>query len=267
MLYNAVANGGKMMKPYLVNAILRDGQEIRSFEPEVVRERICSPETLEKLQRCLEGVVTEGTAKSLRNPFYSIAGKTGTAQVANGNKGYNDHIYQSSFAGYFPADNPRYACIVVIRNKPHAKIYYGSSVAGPVFREVADKIYALDVSAQPWYTATPAPDSTSYLWAGAGKDFRLLQDRFGLKAQDSSGKSTWAVMAAANAAPVRKTVPVTKGQMPSVQGMGLRDAIYLLENLSLKVVPVGNGRVKTQSVEPGTPIQKGQTITLEMGAP
>jgi cell division protein FtsI (penicillin-binding protein 3) len=155
----------------------------------------------------------------------------------------------------------------VIRNKPHAKTYYGSLVAGPVFREVADKIYALDVSAQPWYTASPAPDSTSYLWAGAGKDFRLLQDRFGLKAEDSSGKSTWALMAAANAAPVRKTVPVTKGQMPSVQGMGLRDAIYLLENLSLKVVPVGNGRVKTQSVEPGTPIQKGQTITLEMGAP
>jgi cell division protein FtsI (penicillin-binding protein 3) len=267
MLYNAVANGGKMMKPYLVNAILRDGQEIQRFGPEVLSERICSPETLEKLKSCLEGVVTEGTAKSLRSPFYTIAGKTGTAQVANGNKGYNDHIYQSSFAGYFPADNPRYACIVVIRNKPHAKTYYGSLVAGPVFREVADKIYALDVSAQPLYAAREAADSASFLWAGAGKDFRLLQNRFGLRAQDSSGKSTWAVMAATNSTPVRRMVPVTKGQMPSVQGMGLRDAIYLLENLSIKVVPVGSGRVKTQSVQPGTPVQKGQTVTLEMGAP
>jgi len=267
MLYNAVANGGKMMKPYLVNAILRDGQEVRSFAPVTVSSGICSPATLEKLQRCLEGVLTEGTAKSLRSPFYSIAGKTGTAQVANGNKGYNDHIYQSSFAGYFPADNPRYSCIVVVRNKAHAKTYYGSLVAGPVFREVADKIYALDVSAQPWYAAKQNQDSASFLWAGAGKDFRLLQDRFGLTAQDSSGKSTWAVMAAEFAAPVRKSVAVTKGQMPSVQGMGLKDAIYLLENLSLKVVPVGSGRVKNQSVEPGTPVRKGQTVTLQMGAP
>jgi len=267
MLYNAIANGGKMMKPYLVNAILRDGQEVSSFSPEVLKESICSPETLKKLQACLEGVLTEGTAKSLRTPLYAIAGKTGTAQVANGSKGYTDHIYQSSFAGYFPADNPRYSCIVVIRNKPHAKTYYGSLVAGPVFREVADKIYALDVSAQPWYAATQTTDSADFQWAGAGKGFRLLQDRFGLQALDSSGKSPWAVMTTQNAAPVRKPVAVTKGQMPSVQGMGLKDAIYLLENLSLKVVPKGSGRVRTQSVEPGTPIRKGQIITLEMGAP
>ncbi len=267
MLYNAVANGGRMMKPYLVNAILRDGQEIRSFVPEVMKESICSAETNKKLQACLEGVLIEGTAKSLRSPLYAIAGKTGTAQVANGSKGYSDHVYQSSFAGYFPADNPRYSCIVIIRNKPHAKTYYGGLVAGPVFREVADKIYALDVNAQPWYAAKASPDSTRYRWAGAGKDFRLLQERFDLKALDSSGKSSWAVITSENVGPVRKSVAVTNGQMPSVQGMGLKDAIYLLENLSLKVVPKGSGRVKTQSVEPGTPIRKGQTITLEMGAP
>jgi cell division protein FtsI (penicillin-binding protein 3) len=266
MLYNAVANGGRMMKPYLVNAIMRDGQELRAFSPEVVRESICSPETLEKLRSCLEGVVTNGTAKIIKSPLYSIAGKTGTAQVANGNKGYKDHIYQSSFAGYFPADNPRYSCIVVIRNKPHAKAYYGSLVAGPVFREVADKIYAVDVKAQPWYAATPVPDSSQFRWVGSGKDLRLLQQRMGLIAQDSAGKSGWAVLSNDGNGPVRRSMQITQGVMPSVQGMGLRDAIFLLENLRLKVVPVGNGRVKAQSVEPGTPIIKGQTITLEMSA-
>ena len=267
MLYNAVANGGKMMKPYLVNSILRDGQEVRSFEPEVLKESICSQETLNKLRSCLEGVVTEGTAKSLRSPLYAIAGKTGTAQVANGNKGYNDHIYQSSFAVYFPADNPRYSCVVVIKNKPHAKTYYGSLVAGPVFREVADKIYALDVSAQPWYAATQSADSGAYRWVGSGKHFEVLQNRLGLTALDSAGKSAWSVVTKENNGPVRRSMPISNSQMPSVEGMGLRDAIYLLENLRLNVVPVGSGRVKKQSLAPGTPILKGQTITLEMGAP
>lgn len=267
MLYNAIANGGRMMKPYLVNAILRDGREERSFSPEVIKERICSQQTLERLRSCLEGVVTDGTARILRSPLYSIAGKTGTAQVANGNKGYSDRIYQSSFAGYFPADNPRYSCIVVIRNKPQVKVYYGSLVAGPVFREVADKIYALDVSAQPWYAARQAADSSAFRWVGTGRDFRLLQERMGLNALDSAGKAGWTVMTNEATGPVRRSMALTRGQMPSVEGMGLRDAIYLLENLRLKVVPVGSGRVKKQSVEPGTPIKKGQTITLEMGAP
>lgn len=267
MLYNAVANDGKMMKPYLVNSILRDGQEVQRFEPEVLKETICSQETLKKLRSCLEGVVTEGTAKGLHSPLYAIAGKTGTAQVANGNKGYNDHIYQSSFAGYFPADNPRYSCVVVIRNKPHAKTYYGSLVAGPVFREVADKIYALDVSAQPWYAATQSADSTAYKWVGSGKHFEVLQDRLGLAALDSAGKSAWSVVTKESNGPVRRSMPISNSQVPSVEGMGLRDAIYLLENLRLNVVPVGSGRVKKQSLAPGTPILKGQTITLEMGAP
>jgi cell division protein FtsI (penicillin-binding protein 3) len=245
MLYNAVANGGKMMKPYLVNSILRDGQEVRSFEPEVLKESICSQETLNKLRSCLEGVVTEGTAKSLRSPLYAIAGKTGTAQVAN----------------------PRYSCVVVIKNKPHAKTYYGSLVAGPVFREVADKIYALDVSAQPWYAATQSADSGAYRWVGSGKHFEVLQNRLGLTALDSAGKSAWSVVTKENNGPVRRSMPISNSQMPSVEGMGLRDAIYLLENLRLNVVPVGSGRVKKQSLAPGTPILKGQTITLEMGAP
>src|SRR5690606_8896894 len=144
MLYNAVANNGKMMKPYLVNAIQRNGINVEEYRPTVLEDRICSPETLTQLKEALEGVMVEGTGKSLQSPFYKMAGKTGTALIANGKRGYSDRIYQSSFAGYFPADAPRYSCIVVIRNKPFAKKFYGASVAGPVFKEIADKLYALN---------------------------------------------------------------------------------------------------------------------------
>jgi cell division protein FtsI (penicillin-binding protein 3) len=143
-LYNAVANNGKMMRPYLVNNIQFAGSLIKANQPEVIMDKICGDQTLELLQECLKGVCIEGTAKNaFRNSFYPVAGKTGTALVANGNRGYADHIYQSSFVGYFPADHPLYTCIVVIKNKPHAKKYLGASVAGPVFREISDKLMSL----------------------------------------------------------------------------------------------------------------------------
>ncbi len=144
-LYNAVANNGRMMKPYLVNSIQESGITVKENAPLAVIDQICSDETLRQLKECLEGVCQEGTAKDVfKNSFYKVAGKTGTALVANGKYGYADHIYQSSFAGYFPADQPKYSCIVVIRNKPHAKIFYGAKVAAPVFKEVADKLMSAD---------------------------------------------------------------------------------------------------------------------------
>ncbi|HEY4937344.1 MAG TPA: penicillin-binding protein 2, partial [Puia sp.] len=143
-LYNAVANNGKMMKPYLVNSVQFAGGIDRQNKPVVLMDKICSDETLAELKTCLEGVCVRGTARSVfKNIFYSVAGKTGTALVANGNRGYADHIYQSSFAGYFPANHPRYTCIVVIKNKPFSKKYLGALVAGPVFREVADKLMSM----------------------------------------------------------------------------------------------------------------------------
>lgn len=178
MIYNAVANNGRMMKPYLVNAVMKDGKIVRSFSPEVKLETICSPQTLKQLQECLEGVVIEGTAKSLASPYYKIAGKTGTALVANGTRGYADHIYQSSFAGYFPADDPHYSIIVVIRNKPFAHKYYGALVAGPVFKEIADKLYSKNLMSLPLYAAEPVKDSTLAYWAGWKQDFKKV---FGTK--------------------------------------------------------------------------------------
>jgi cell division protein FtsI (penicillin-binding protein 3) len=266
MIYNAVANDGKMMKPYLVNAVLKDGRELQQFGPEVLKESICSEATLQQLRECLEGVVTEGTARSLMTPYYTIAGKTGTALVANGTRGYADHIYQSSFAGYFPADNPRYSCIVVIRNKPFARKYYGGLVAGPVFREVADKLHALDAGSRPAYTAVQRADSSFYAWSGWNADYRNVYTKLHKPYRDSAGKSRWAWLVNDHFQPTTRNMPVTADLMPSLKGMGLKDALYLLENMKLKVVANGRGKVRSQSIREGTAVVKGQTVYLELGA-
>jgi len=264
MIYNAVANGGKMMKPYLVNAVLKDGQTIKSFEPVILENEICSESTLRQLKSSLEGVVTAGTAKSMQTPYYTIAGKTGTALMANGTRGYADHIYQSSFAGYFPADNPRYSCIVVIKNKPYAHKYYGGLVAGPVFREVADKLYALDIESQPLYSPVPAKDSSFYAWSGWNADYQRVNNTLKVDYADSAGKSKWAYMVNEQFQPTTRKLSTVTEIMPVVKGMGLKDALFLLENMKLKVVVNGKGKVKSQSIAAGTKITKGQTVYLEM---
>jgi cell division protein FtsI (penicillin-binding protein 3) len=265
MIYNAVANGGRMMRPYLVNAVVKDGRQLQEFGPQVMRESVCSEETLRQLRACLEGVVTEGTGKSMETPLYAIAGKTGTALVANGTRGYADHIYQSSFAGYFPADNPRYSCIVVIRNKPFARKYYGALVAGPVFREVADRLYALDEASRRQYVAVPRADSSFYAWAGWKADYRNAYTTLNINYRDSAAKSRWVHLVNEQFYPTTRAMAVQQGVMPSLRGMGLKDAVYLLENMKLKVVVNGRGRIRGQSISAGTRVEKGQTVYLELG--
>jgi len=227
-LYNAVANNGRMMKPYLVSAVQESGVTIKENQPTALMENICSEPTLRQLQDCLKGVCKdpEGTAHSLfQHSFFPVAGKTGTALVANGARGYADHVYQASFVGYFPADHPKYSCIVVIRNHPFAKVYLGAKVAGPVFKELADKLMSLDPD-----IAMPIP--------------------------------------ADSASPKNMTVsipqPVVGHGIPDVRGMGLRDALYQLESMNLKVAVRGSGKVTAQSLEPGAGIRKNETITIQL---
>jgi cell division protein FtsI (penicillin-binding protein 3) len=267
MLYNAVANNGKMMRPYLVQEVQQDGRTIWNREPEVMVESICKETTLKQLKTSLEGVVLNGTAKSLSTPYYSIAGKTGTALVANGSRGYADHIYQSSFAGYFPADNPRYSCIVVIKNKPFAAKYYGGTVAGPVFREIADKLFALEAQQLPVQTVSlPKPDSSKFRYAGANEKMKTVMQTLSLPYKDSSAQKEWAVLEAdENYRSVVKALDAkNSGQIPDLKGMGLRDALFLLEERKLKVQVKGKGKVISQSLAPGSMIQPKQTITIEL---
>jgi len=273
-LYNAVANNGRMMRPYLVRSIQESGITVKENEPLTLIEKICSEGTLAQLKECLEGVChdPEGTGTTLfKNSFYAVAGKTGTALVADGSRGYADHIYQSSFAGYFPAQHPKYSCIVVIKNKPFAKKYYGAAVAGPVFKEVADKLMSQEgqreeapLTAGVNNNAAWKKDSTQYYYAGATADMKQVIQAFGLPFRDSAGKSEWSRLYAGNDQAVLNKQPLSRSTMPDVKGMGLKDALYLLENMNIKVTPSGRGKVKVQSIPPGALVKRNETVTIQL---
>ncbi len=266
MLYNAVANGGKMMKPYLVNAVQENGVKIHENQPQVLEETVCSVKTLNLLRECLEGVCTDGTGMELfKGAPYKAAGKTGTALMADGNRGYKDHIYQSSFAGYFPAEHPQYSCIVVIRNKPFAPVYYGAKIAGPVFKEIADKLYALNSDqSRGLKQLVLKKDSSYYLYAGATEDIKEVMERLKMKYRDSAKTDEWGSMYAVNYQPVLNNRKVSNNIMPDMRGMGIKDALFLLENRHMKVVFHGRGKVISQSIEQGSYVNKNQLVTLEL---
>jgi cell division protein FtsI (penicillin-binding protein 3) len=247
---------------------MQGGIAIHQNTPVTLEENICSEATLNQLKECLFGVCNDegGTGYSLfKTSSYPVAGKTGTALVADGKRGYADHIYQSSFAGYFPANDPIYSCIVVIRNKPFAKKYYGGAVAGPVFKEVSDKLYALQAEREkgrPLYTSVI--DSSSYYYAGAADDLKNIMNELGMNYTDSSGKSDINFIADVNFQPVMKGRQSSRNSMPDIKGMGLKDVLYLLENKDVKVIAKGRGKVIAQSVNAGLPLAKGQTVIVEL---
>lgn len=265
MVYNAVANNGKLMKPYLVNSVEKDGNVLKEFEPQVLNEKICSDKTLKELQECLAAVCIDGTAKkSFKTAVYKAAGKTGTAKVNDGNFKYTDGVYQSSFAGYFPAEKPKYSCIVVIKNKPRAAQYLGGMVAAPVFREIADKLYAGDAEDMPVFMAKAATDSSKYKWSGYNEDTKSILKEMNISFTDSVAKEQWGYVYNNNNEPGLKALAVSNQVVPDVKGMGLKDALFLLENMNVKVQVKGKGKIVNQSLAAGVTIGKGQTITLEL---
>jgi len=261
--YNAVANNGKMIAPILVKEIRRLGNTVEQFKARVINEKVCSDATLGKMRSLLEGVVNEGTGKNvIKNPLYTVAGKTGTAQIANGSSGYGvKKTYQASFCGYFPANHPKYAMIVVI-NHPTAGSYLAALVAGPVFREIADRVYASDLemneAAPVHYTGnTNMPE----IKRGNLKAVKIVYGKLGVKSLYASN------YAAANGVDTSNGIPYEdagykSGVVPSVTGMGLGDALYLLGNAGYKVTVRGSGSVISQSVIGGSIIPKGSKITI-----
>ncbi len=264
-LYNAVANQGKMMRPYLVSSVREEGVLLKNMDPIVVREKVCSDQTLAQLRECLEGVCIAGTAKELfKNSLFPVAGKTGTALVANGNKGYTDKIYQSSFAGYFPADNPQYTCVVVIKNKPHAAVFYGASVAGPVFKEIADRLYSTYVKGGKNELNKKLLDSSLMSYAGSKKDMARVMGKLKLGFRDSASNAAYVAVKgeARDLVVTAKSTPLNL--MPELNGMGLKDAVYVCENMGLKLNIRGKGKVMAQSITAGLPVVKGQLVEVEL---
>jgi cell division protein FtsI (penicillin-binding protein 3) len=263
MLYNAIANNGRMMKPYLVNSIRNNGVIVKEFSPVVLDENLVKPEAIEAAKKCMEAVVTEGTAKAVfaDSPF-PVAGKTGTAHVAEGSIKYAHGIYQASFAGYFPADKPEYTMIVLIRTRPNAALHYGGQLAAPVFKEVATKLYAMYVQGKSIREIKVVPDSSIFRFAGYTADVRQVLEQVNVKPFDSAGKGGWSIMDNNQNKLVLKSIPGSKNTVPDVRSKTLKDALYELENLDLKVLVKGKGRIVAQDILPGTPVKKNQTITL-----
>ena len=262
--YNSVANNGKMIAPIFVKEIQRMGNTVQQFQARVINPKVCSDETLGKVKSMLEGVVTEGTAKNvIKNPLYTVAGKTGTAQIAKGNKGYGDvKAHQASFCGYFPADHPKYSMIVVV-NDPQG-VYLAALVAGPVFREIADRVYASDlgVNQTPQLrmignTALPGVKQ------GNLKALHKVYDKLGLKPLYASINSASNGIDTSNGIAYQET-NYKAGSVPSVIGMDLSDALYALGNAGYKAIARGSGVVTTQSVTGGSEIPKGAKITITL---
>lgn len=264
--YNAVANGGTMMKPRLVKGITENGSVQEKIGTESLKWSVCSAKTLRKVKAMLEGVISNGTGKLLETKAYKIAGKSGTALVANNKEGYvkgGQKIYQSSFVGYFPAEDPKYSCIVVI-NAPKGADIYGSSVAGPVFRQISDYVYAYelglneDVELPVAKIENDIPGTT----AGRKKDIANVLDELDILNGFAFTKSEWVEAKPDEDGLELSNREVQKGLVPNVRGMGATDAVYLLENNGLRVSVRGRGKVKSQSVRAGTKIQRGQSIVL-----
>jgi cell division protein FtsI (penicillin-binding protein 3) len=263
-LYNAIANDGRMVKPMFVREIQQSGRCIEEFDTELRNRKICSKSTLDSIKSLLEGVVERGTARNIKNSLYKIAGKTGTAQVADNNRGYENKLYNSSFVGYFPADDPKYSCIVVI-NAPKKGYYYGSSVAAPVFKEIADKVFAmhldipLDPPAEQQYAATPG------MFIGYHEDIQNICNYLDIPVDTSSSHTTW-VVTQGNGQNMKFLPRYERGEVvPNVKGMGARDAIFLLEKLGLKTKVQGRGIIIDQSIKPGSRVIRGKEIILKMG--
>ncbi len=263
--YNAVANKGKLVRPLFVEQIKRHGQVIKTFKPVVLNAEICSTHTLKILQKCLEGVMIRGTGKQLKSSLFSIAGKTGTAQL-RGESGYRDQkikASQASFVGYFPAKKPIYSCIVVI-SRP-VKAYYGAAVSGTVFAEIANKIYA---SALQYHRAVndprnPLATDVPKFKSGNSKDLTFLLKQLNVRYQLNSS-SEWVQADTTNQRLQVQRKPILDKKVPNVSGMSAKDAVYLLESRGLIVRLVGKGQVYSQSISPGQPLVKGQLIQIKL---
>lgn len=267
--YNAVANNGQMVRPRFVKEIRQYGQTLQTFEPEVLNSAICSQSTLHKVTLALAGVVERGTAYNIRSENFTIAGKTGTAQIANRSSGYRDDnnrvSYQASFAGFFPAENPKYSCIVVV-NTPE-NVYYGSVVAAPVFKQIAEKVYALSLDIHEGINENNETylADIPYSKSGAKRDLDIVFTHLDIPVEyDENLRSPWVVTQKQSNCVHYGNRIIRSSKMPRVIGMGARDALYILENIGLKVEIQGRGTVISQSIDAGSAIGKGDKVVIKL---
>lgn len=272
--YNAIANGGKMMRPRFVKSIMKDGQVIEEFPTEVMREQIAKPTTIEKMTKMLFSVVDRGTGKRAKSKNFAVAGKTGTAQIASGG-GYKNGAmhYLISFCGFFPAFKPQYTCIVCIQKGGAAS---GGLMCGKVFNEVSEGIMAQTMKRKTTEEKNTASQYSPIVKNGNISAAGYVLDELGIDTDSdfqnnykTSGKTVWGKSESeANKKAVilrKEQMAKNKNEMPNVYGMGVRDALVILENCGLKVQTRGRGKVQSQSISAGTKIKKGDSCLIILG--
>ena len=268
--YNAIANNGKMMQPRFVKQIVKNGEVLREFEPVVLKERIAKPQAIKTMQTILEHVVSQGLGRRAGSKSFKVAGKTGTAQVADQYGGYHSGTtrYWLSFAGYFPADDPRYTCIVCL--KKTGLPASGGGMSGLVFHHISEGVMAqnlkLDVDDARDTLSIMVPDVKGGDLVAAN----YVLDNLGVKTNTNwsgsyaEGNPVWGKIIKTNKDVTLTSVSTQKGIIPDVLGMGARDAVYLLESRGVKVKLRGRGKVKSQSIYAGTAIKQGMVCELNM---
>jgi len=265
--YNAVANNGRMVRPRLVKEIRHHGKLVKEFRTQVIRDSIASQVAIDKIHRLLEGVVENGTASFLNKSPYKIAGKTGTAQIANPKYGYDvsHRSYQASFVGYFPADRPKYSCIVVVY-APSNNFYYGGAVAAPIFKEIADKVFSNHFDLQKDEVEEDTVENKLPLAnVGYQKDVRKVLAHLKQPVESQNQDASWVSTNRKDDKVVLQERKMQKGLVPNVMGMGAKDALYILENSGLRVRINGKGVVTKQSINGGSRLMKGDLIMIELG--
>ena len=262
--YNAIANNGVMVSPLFTTQILKDGKKVSEHSKKIINPAICSKSSIVLIMPYLIDVVEKGTAKSIRTRKYKIAGKTGTTLLAYGEKS-EDNIkqYQTSFVGFFPAENPKYSCMVVVNN-PKENGFYGGNVSAPVFKEISDKIFAADISIHNSILIAEQTKDTPNLSQGKTEDMSKLLDNLSLEYEKT--KSNWMVPSYSSKKISLERRSIEKdfeeGLMPNLFGMNLLDAVYLLENAGLKVEIKGKGHIVNQSIKKGDRFLADQKISL-----
>lgn len=274
MLYNLVANNGTIVKPMFVEKIEYNSKIIKQYKPIILSENVLKPSTIQKARQLLRAVVESGTAKSLNIHTFKVAGKTGTAQIAKQGKYYtnhNDKTYLASFVGFFPYENPLYTCIVTIHS-PSKGIYYGGLVAGPVFKEIAEKVYSTTIQTiPPLNQKTPKISSLPFICGTYTQKLQYISQTFQLPIPSDVFHYSFIPPLKEDSLIYHQTTTympiqllIEKNIMPDLKGLSLADVLPILESKGLKISVQGSGWIKNQSISPNTKIQKGQKLIITL---
>ncbi|GAB5417713.1 MAG: penicillin-binding protein [Crocinitomicaceae bacterium] len=261
--YNAVANDGTFMRPQFVKEIHRGGDKVKTFKPDVMIDKVCSDMTLKAVQKCLKGVMLRGTGRKINSANFSIAGKTGTARILNDqNTSADAKKYQASFVGYFPAEDPIYSCIVVV--SAPSKDIYGAVVSGTVFNAIANKVYASALKYhKPVNVGRKKLEVMPISADGYSRDLVNVYGLLGIPYSQSE-ESNWVFTRAKDTKVELEKRYAGKNTVPNVKGMTARDAVYLIERAGMKVEISGSGKVRTQSLQAGSPAVRGKRMEITL---